>query len=775
MSKSTVRQCAVPVTSVALAAGLLLIGSPASAAPTTTSFKNACQASATITVHKVADTSMTVDAPASVTAGETFTYRIQPGGGSYPNSDSGATTTYISRLKVDYEIPANATFVSANVVPGTGINLDNVAPSVIRVNTSGSPDAAGPILRLSGNNEVIGNSPSSSTNSLGGIRAPKLKKNLDGSTNANGDSWFRLPAIDVTVTAGAAGVITPKVRTAGSAGTYNNNENYYTFLPLASFFGNQWAPTRCTPRDAQGSALNAGAGPLSTINVGAAAADTTTTLNVPGTAKTGTAVDLTATVAPAGATGTVQFKDGANNIGNAVPVNNGTATLNHTFTADGAHAITAVYSGDAGNKPSTSAAATVTVTTDPVIVDTTTTLNVPATAKTGTAVDLTATVAPAGATGTVQFKDGTNNIGNAIPVNNGTATLNHTFTADGAHAITAVYSGDAGNKPSTSAAATVTVTTDPVIVDTTTTLNVPATAKTGTAVDLTATIAPAPSGGAVQFKDGDTNIGGPITLNGATATLNHTFTTDGAHPVTAVYSGADGFNTSTSTASTVQVSTDPVIVDTVTTLNVPGEAKTGDSVDLWALVKDNEGNNAAGGTVQFKDGGTNIGGPIGLVDGGAKLAHTFTTTGAHSISAVYSGDGNFNGSTGQAQTVTVTDPAPVEVATVTTLTAPGTATKGTPVDLSAAVKTESGEAVTSGTVTFMDGNTAIGEAVDVVNGQATLSYKFTQTGDRQIKAVYSGATGFKESTSGASTVKVSGGGNPGGTGSLGSLGSIFGS
>ncbi|MFG1785161.1 Ig-like domain-containing protein [Rhodococcus oryzae] len=450
---------AVPVFRItSLAVGLLLIGGTASAAPTTTSFKNACQASALMTVHKVADTSMTVDAPASVTAGETFTYRIQPGGSSYPDSDSGATTTNVSRLKVDYEIPANATFVSANVVPGTGINLDNVAPSVLRVNTAGSPDAAGPILRLSGNNELIGNSPSSSTGSEGGIRAPKLKKNLDGSNNANGDSWFRLPAVDVTVVAGNSGVITPKVRTAGSAGSYNNDENYYTFLPLATFFwSNQWAPTRCTPRDAQGSALNAGAGALATINVGAAVADTTTTLNVPATAKAGTAVDLTATVVPAGATGTVQFKDGATNIGNAVPVNNGTATLKHTFATNGAHPITAVYSGDAANKASTSAAATVTVSTDPVIVDTTTTVNVPATAKTGTAVDLTATVAPVGATGTVQFKDGAANVGNAVPVNNGTATLKHTFTTDGAHAVTAVYSGDAVNKPSTSAAASVNV------------------------------------------------------------------------------------------------------------------------------------------------------------------------------------------------------------------------------------------------------------------------------------------------------------------------------
>ncbi|MCJ0907573.1 Ig-like domain-containing protein, partial [Rhodococcus sp. ARC_M6] len=72
--------------------------------------------------------------------------------------------------------------------------------------------------------------------------------------------------------------------------------------------------------------------------------------------------------------------------------------------------------------------------TDVVVADTTTTLNAPATAKTGTAVDLTATVAPAGATGTVDFKDGATVLGTA-PVNAGVATLNHTFTTDGSHSI----------------------------------------------------------------------------------------------------------------------------------------------------------------------------------------------------------------------------------------------------------------------------------------------------------------------------------------------------
>ncbi|MFE3293550.1 Ig-like domain repeat protein, partial [Rhodococcus sp. NPDC059234] len=494
---------------------------------------------------------------------------------------------------------------------------------------------------------------------------------------------------------------------------------------------------------------------------------------VPATAKTGTAVDLTATVAPAGATGTVQFKDGTNNIGNAVPVNNGTATLNHTFTTTGAHAITAVYSGDAGNKPSTSAAANVDVTTDPVIVDTTTTLNVPATAKTGTAVDLTATVAPAGATGTVQFKDGNDNIGNAVPVNNGTASINHTFTANGAHAITAVYSGDAGNKPSTSAAANVEVSTDPVVVDTTTTLNVPATAKTGADVTLSATVAPAGATGTVQFKDGNDNIGAAAPVNNGTASITHAFTTTGAHAITAVYSGDATNHPSTSAPSNVDVTVN--VVDTTTTLNVPGEATTGESVDLWALVTGPDNAPAAGGTVQFKDGSTNIGGPIALDNnGGAKLAHTFTTAGGHSISAVYTGTDGFNGSTGQAKTVTVKDPAPVEVNTVTTLNAPATATKGDPVNLTATVKTESGDPVTTGTVRFMDGTTPIGEAVNVVNGQAVLPHAFGQTGARQITAVYTGATGFKESTSAASTVTVSAPGNGGGSLDFGSLGKLFG-
>ncbi|WP_256922187.1 Ig-like domain-containing protein, partial [Rhodococcus erythropolis] len=390
---SQLRRFAVPITGTAMVAGMLLIGSPASAVQSQFNFSTSCQAKALITVDKVTTSFVTVDAPTSVAPGETFTIRMQSNGQSFPNSDSGATTTNLSRLKNDFDVPANATFISAAIVPGTSFNLENVAPSVIRINEAGSPDAAGPYLRISGNNEVIGNSPSTSTNSEGGIRAPKTKKNLDGSTNTNGDSWFRMPAIDITMIAGASGVIQPKVRTAGDAATYGNDKNFNTQLAKASLLGTQWAPTRCTPRDAKGSALNAGAGPLATISIASAPVDveTTTSLSVPATAITGTAVDLTATVAPNNAVGTVQFKSNGTAIGTPVTVTSGVATLSHSFDVAGAQSVTADFTAGAGFVSSSASAQTVTVSDPaPVDVETTTSLSVPATAITGTAVDLTA-------------------------------------------------------------------------------------------------------------------------------------------------------------------------------------------------------------------------------------------------------------------------------------------------------------------------------------------------------------------------------------------------
>jgi hypothetical protein len=392
-------------------------------------------------------------------------------------------------------------------------------------------------------------------------------------------------------------------------------------------------------------------GPAVTVQA-PVAQNTTTTVQAPGTATTGQAVNLTATVSPAAAGGTVQFKDNGANIGSPVTVANGTATLSHTFNTAAAHSITAVFAGATGFKDSTSAASTVTVSDPaPVDQDTTTTVQAPGTAMTGQAVNLTATVSPAAAGGTVQFKDNGADIGSPVTVANGSATLSQTFNSAGAHSITAAFSGATGFKDSTSAASTVTV-TDPIPVskDTTTTLQAPATAITGQAVHLTATVAPTPNGGTVQFKDNGANIGSPVTVNNGTATLSQTFNNAAAHSITAVFSGSEGFEGSTSAASAITV-TDPTPTDqdTTTTVQVPATATAGQSVDLVATVAPA----TASGTVQFKDGSTDIGGPVTIVNGKATLSYIFTTAGARDITAVYSGGQGYSGSTSGQQTVTV--------------------------------------------------------------------------------------------------------------------------
>jgi hypothetical protein len=388
-----------------------------------------------------------------------------------------------------------------------------------------------------------------------------------------------------------------------------------------------------------GSGTYEGKGP--TVSVAETA--TTTTLTVPATANVGAAVELKATVAPAAAGGTVQFKDGAANIGGPVAVNAGVATLSHSFDAAGAKSITAVYSGGAGFTGSTSAAATVTVSVPDEV--TTTTITVPATANVGAAVELKATVAPAAAAGTVQFKDGAASIGGPVTLNAGVATLSHTFDAAGAKSITAVYSGGAGFTGSTSPAATVTVSVADVA--TSTQLTVPATAFVGAPAELKATVSPAPAGGTVQFKNGDLALGAPVNVVDGKAVLSHTFAAAGSHAISAVFSGAPGFLGSTSAVQSVSVPVPDVVTSIV--LTAPATADRGVVVEFSAVVSPTP----TGGTVQFKDGATPIGGPVNVVDGKAKLSHTFDSPGAHSISATYSGFAGFSGAGSQASTVTV--------------------------------------------------------------------------------------------------------------------------
>ncbi len=307
----------------------------------------------------------------------------------------------------------------------------------------------------------------------------------------------------------------------------------------------------------------------------------------------------------------------------------------------------------------------------------------------------------------------------------------------------------------------------PEDVATTTSLAVPATAVTGAAVDLTATVDPANAVGSVQFRDNGTDIGGPVAVANGVAVLPHTFDAAGAHAITAEFVAGAGFVSSSAAAQTVTVTAPDAT--TTTTVTVPADAVTGAAVNLLA----NVGPANAVGTVQFKDNGTDIGGPVTVVGGVAALSHTFDTVGAHAITADFLAGAGFVSSSAAAQTVTVTAPSVDDVVTTTILEQITGVSQGQTVQLKATVT----PGTATGTVQFKIGDLAIGAPVAVVNGVATLDHTFDTAGTVLVSAEFTGGEGFTDSAAIAQSVTVTAGpGNPsGGSDGFGSLENIFGS
>ncbi len=121
--------------------------------------------------------------------------------------------------------------------------------------------------------------------------------------------------------------------------------------------------------------------------------------------------------------------------------------------AAGSHSITARYGGDTNYTGSTSSTLTQSVNK----ANTTTTLASSSDpSRNGQTVTFTATVSPAGATGTVQFFDGSTSLGTSL-LTAGKATLAISTLSAGQHSITTKYFGDTNYNISTSTVLTQTV------------------------------------------------------------------------------------------------------------------------------------------------------------------------------------------------------------------------------------------------------------------------------------------------------------------------------
>jgi hypothetical protein len=315
---------------------------------------------------------------------------------------------------------------------------------------------------------------------------------------------------------------------------------------------------------------------------------------------------------------------------------------------------------------------------NPVLFATTTSLRSdPTTSVAGQAVTFTAVVAAAASLpqGDVTFFNGSTLVGTApLVLNASTGTMEASFTTAldaGSHAITAIYNGNADFDTSQDS---LTQTVDPASTETVLTSSATPvfgepetfTAVFGEPVTFTATVSTLPPDdglptGTVTFLD---------TFNGETTVLSVGTLGEeappfpplevGIHTITAVYSGDANHLGSTSNSITQIVTaagtTTALFTDATPVPVEPGHytAPEGVPINFFALVSVlPPGLGTPTGTVTFYDASEVL--SVTVLNGPSEPIPNLSV-GDHIITAVYSGDGSFLGSSSTPILVTITDP-----------------------------------------------------------------------------------------------------------------------
>ena len=169
-----------------------------------------------------------------------------------------------------------------------------------------------------------------------------------------------------------------------------------------------------------------------------------------------------------------------------------------------------------------------------------------------------------------------------------------------------------------------------------------------------ATRVPVPTG-TVQFAVDGTNFGSAVTLSDGMATSPSDSTLSaGTHAVTATYSGDSNYNSSSGSFSQV-ISGSTSKANSSTVVSSSANPQTaGQSVTWTATVTPSSGSGTTPtGTVQFAVNGTNFGPAETLNSSGVATSPSDSTlaAGTYAITATYSGDSNYNGSSGSLSQV----------------------------------------------------------------------------------------------------------------------------
>jgi hypothetical protein len=460
-------------------------------------------------------------------------------------------------------------------------------------------------------------------------------------------------------------------------------------------------------------------------------------------------------------TGTVSFTMDGASIGSGTVQGGTTASVSITVPTAGTHTLGASYTGDTEFYNSVAPTANFTVR-----IPTTTIISPATTAPAGgSSLSVSTTITPSAIgttlpTGTVTYTlDGTSVATSAV-VSGSPATSSGTIPsiAPGVHTLQATYSGDAYYATSHSQSVTLTVSksaTSLTIIPST------LTPSAGGSLVVTANItspSPAaafPSGTVTISEDGVTVATGNVVAGSPSiSTITIPMVAAGAHILEGTYSG-DTYYTGSNSSTVSIVAAKGTTITTVAA--TPATLTAGTVESLTATVAPT--NPVTGtvytitGTVTFYD-GTVLLGQVAVTSNTATLPGlSLKDNISHSITAVYSGDTNWVGSTSSALPLSATTLPDYVLLTSNYSTAqPGAAVVLTATVTPSSSPLTTGEANPTGLVVFYNGTTIIGEAALTPvaltdTSTATLTIQTLPGGQDTVSAYYQGDLYYDAATS----------------------------